>query len=94
MRIKSTLSQGIPFTDFTYTMTEGGSQHQQTVTAATAEPNLEYMSIGLFGDTESDDEKVQPIPVSMNTGMVNVRAHLPRLAHWIAMEIATSSSLR
>ncbi|MCE0492932.1 DUF2000 domain-containing protein [Vibrio salinus] len=47
------LSRGIPFTDFTHTMTEGGSVHQQSITNETRETDLEYLGICLFGHTES-----------------------------------------
>jgi len=45
--------RGIPFTDFTNTMIEGGSEVQQRTTANTAEVDLEYLGIGLFGDVET-----------------------------------------
>ncbi|UTM59521.1 DUF2000 domain-containing protein [Photobacterium sp. CCB-ST2H9] len=49
---EAALAKGVTFTDFTHTMTDGGSLHQQAVTAETAEADLEYMGIGLFGDAE------------------------------------------
>lgn len=45
------VSRGIKFTDFTHTMIEGGSVIQQAATALTAEADLEYLGICLFGDT-------------------------------------------
>jgi hypothetical protein len=44
-------ARGILFTDFTHTMTHGGSSVQQAMTAATKEADLEYLGICLFGDT-------------------------------------------
>ena len=46
------LVRGIPFTDFTSTMTVGTSQQQVEETATTAESNLEYFGIVLFGGTQ------------------------------------------
>ena len=46
------LARGIPFTDFTSTMTVGTSQQQQESTKDTSEEELEYYGICLFGDTE------------------------------------------
>lgn len=46
------LQRGIPFTDFTSTMTVGTSQEQVNATAATPEAELEYYGICLFGKTE------------------------------------------
>lgn len=46
------LARGIPFTDFTSTMTIGTSQQQVEATAATAESDLEYFGIVLFGETQ------------------------------------------
>ncbi|MEI8593021.1 DUF2000 domain-containing protein [Photobacterium sp. Hal280] len=43
----------IAFTDFTHTMTEGGSIAQQAWTKETPESELEYLGICLFGDTET-----------------------------------------
>ena len=45
------IARGIPFSDFTSTMTIGTSHDQQTRTQATAEADLEYYGIVLFGDT-------------------------------------------
>ncbi len=45
------LARGIPFTDFTSTMTIGTSAEQLAATAATSEADLEYYGICLFGDT-------------------------------------------
>jgi len=47
------IAQGITFTDFTDTMTEGGSTVQQEVTASTPEADLNYLGICLFGETEA-----------------------------------------
>ncbi|WP_108650644.1 DUF2000 domain-containing protein [Dongshaea marina] len=44
-------ARGIKFTDFTHTMVEGGSVAQQQITSNTAEAELEYYGICLFGDT-------------------------------------------
>lgn len=46
------IARGIPFTDFTSTMTVGSSAEQQEKTKATPEAELEYFGICLFGDTE------------------------------------------
>lgn len=46
------LARNIAFTDFTNTMTVGTSLEQQEKTKATAEAELEYFGICLFGDTE------------------------------------------
>ena len=45
--------RGIAFTDFTSTMTVGTSEEQLVTTRATAEPDLEYFGICLFGETET-----------------------------------------
>lgn len=45
------LVRGIPFSDFTSTMTIGTSQEQLTATQATSEAEFEYFGIVLFGDT-------------------------------------------
>ena len=45
------LSRGIPFTDFTSTMTIGSSIQQQENTRQTVEGELEYFGICLFGET-------------------------------------------
>lgn len=45
------LQRGIPFTDFTATMTVGSSAEQQERTRATPEAELEYYGICLFGDS-------------------------------------------
>lgn len=47
------LKRGIPFTDFTGTMTVGTSEEQQKATAETPETSLEYYGICLFGPTET-----------------------------------------
>ncbi len=47
------LDKSIPFSDFTHTMVEGGSEIQQQTTKNTAEANLEYLGICLFGETET-----------------------------------------
>jgi hypothetical protein len=46
------VKRNIPFTDFTSTMTIGTSQEQQDKTKVTAEADLEYYGICLFGATE------------------------------------------
>jgi hypothetical protein len=46
------LSRGIPFTDFTSTMTVGTSKEQVNATSASKEIELEYYGICLFGSTE------------------------------------------
>ncbi|MEF1306009.1 DUF2000 family protein, partial [Vibrio owensii] len=43
----------IPFSDFTHTMVEGGSEIQQQTTKNTSEAELEYLGICLFGETET-----------------------------------------
>ena len=45
------LARGIPFTDFTSTMTVGSSQQQRDATKAATEADLEYYGICMFGDT-------------------------------------------
>ena len=47
------LYKGIPFSDFTQTMVEGGSEIQQQTTKNTPEAELEYLGICLFGETET-----------------------------------------
>ncbi|WP_186176514.1 DUF2000 domain-containing protein [Vibrio jasicida] len=47
------LDKGIPFSDFTHTMVEGGSEVQQQTTKNTSEAELEYLGICLFGETET-----------------------------------------
>ncbi|WP_390339531.1 DUF2000 domain-containing protein [Vibrio harveyi] len=47
------LDRGIPFSDFTHTMVEGGSEVQQQTTKNTSEAKLEYLGICLFGETEN-----------------------------------------
>jgi hypothetical protein len=49
---KEAISRGIPFTDFTSTMTIGSSQQQVDATEATKEEELEYYGLCLFGKTE------------------------------------------
>lgn len=45
------IKRQIPFTDFTSTMTVGTSQEQQDQTRVTAEADLEYYGIVMFGET-------------------------------------------
>ncbi|MFH0851122.1 MAG: DUF2000 domain-containing protein [Candidatus Peregrinibacteria bacterium] len=45
--------RGIPFTDFTSTMTIGTSQEQRDNTKKTSEVELEYYGICLFGPTDT-----------------------------------------
>ncbi|MFH0273818.1 DUF2000 domain-containing protein [Vibrio jasicida] len=47
------LDKSIPFSDFTHTMVEGGSEIQQQTTKNTSEAELEYLGICLFGETET-----------------------------------------
>ena len=47
------LDKDIPFSDFTHTMVEGGSEVQQHTTKNTSEAELEYLGICLFGETET-----------------------------------------
>lgn len=47
------MARGIKFTDFTSSMIEGGSSAQQQRTKETAEADLEYLGVCLFGDTET-----------------------------------------
>ncbi len=49
---KEAQKRGIPFTDFTSTMTVGTSAEQVGRTAETPEANLDYFGICLFGSTE------------------------------------------
>ena len=49
---KEAMARGIPFTDFTSTMTVGTSQEQQDRTKETSEEELEYYGICLFGSTQ------------------------------------------
>lgn len=49
---KDALARGIPFTDFTSTMTVGTSEQQVKRTRETPEAELEYYGICLFGDTD------------------------------------------
>lgn len=46
------ITRGIPFTDFTSTMTVGTSAEQQIATSSTSEVDLEYYGIVTFGSTE------------------------------------------
>ncbi|MCR4328252.1 MAG: DUF2000 domain-containing protein [Patescibacteria group bacterium] len=46
------LARGIPFSDFTSTMTVGTSQEQQDTTRSTSEEELEYWGIVMFGSTQ------------------------------------------
>ena len=45
------IKRGIPFTDFTSTMTVGTSQQQVEATASSSESDLDYYGIVLFGPT-------------------------------------------
>lgn len=47
------LDKDIPFSDFTHTMVEGGSEVQQQTTKNTSEAELEYLGICLFGEIET-----------------------------------------
>lgn len=47
------MSQKIPFTDFTSTMTVGTSEEQVNATAQSKESELEYYGICLFGNTDT-----------------------------------------
>jgi hypothetical protein len=49
---KEAIARGIPFTDFTSTMTIGRSQQQLDATEATLEAELEYFGLCLFAKTE------------------------------------------
>ncbi len=49
---KEAIARGIPFTDFTRTMTIGSSQQQLDATEATPEAEFEYYGLCLFGKTE------------------------------------------
>lgn len=49
---KEAISRGIPFADFTSTMTIGSSQQQLDATEAAGEAELEYFGLCLFGKTE------------------------------------------
>lgn len=46
------LARGIPFSDFTSTMTIGTSTQQQTATQQVSENELEYLAIVMFGSTQ------------------------------------------
>lgn len=46
------LARGIPFSDFTSTMTIGTSQEQQNATLSTSEAELEYLGIVMFSSTQ------------------------------------------
>jgi hypothetical protein len=46
------LARGIPFSDFTSTMTIGTSKEQQDATHSTSEAELEYLGIVMFGSTQ------------------------------------------
>lgn len=46
------LVRGIPFSDFTSTMTIGTSQEQQNATRSTSEVELEYLGIVMFGSSQ------------------------------------------
>ncbi len=45
------IARGVPFTDFTHTMTDGTSAQQMEQTRSTPEAELEYYGICLFGET-------------------------------------------
>ncbi len=47
------IAQGLPYNDFTSTMTIGTSQEQVDATAATSEDELEYLGIVTFADTDT-----------------------------------------
>lgn len=47
------ISRGIPFSDFTSTMTLGTSEEQLKATNNTPEEQLEYYGIVMFGDTNT-----------------------------------------
>jgi hypothetical protein len=49
---KEAISRGIPFTDFTSTMTIGSSQQQLDATEAASEAELEYYGLCLFENSE------------------------------------------
>lgn len=49
----SLIEQGLPFNDFTSTMTVGTSEEQQKATYDTPEAELEYFGVCTFGDTET-----------------------------------------
>jgi hypothetical protein len=49
---REALARGIPFTDFTATMTVGTSQQQLDATEAAREAELEYYGLCMFGKTE------------------------------------------
>lgn len=49
---KEALARGIPYADFTSTMTIGSSQQQLDATEAASEAELEYYGLCLFGKTE------------------------------------------
>lgn len=46
------IERNIPFSDFTSTMTVGTSEEQQDATKNTAEADLDYWGIVMFGSTE------------------------------------------
>ena len=48
---KECLARGIPFSDFTSTMTIGTSEDQQEATCSTPEEEFEYFGIVMFGST-------------------------------------------
>ena len=49
---KEAIARGIPYTDFTGTMTVGTSQKQLDATLAVKEDALEYYGLCVFGKTE------------------------------------------
>jgi len=48
---KEAIARSIPYTDFTSTMTVGSSREQVEATVASAEADLEYYGIVMFGPT-------------------------------------------
>lgn len=52
MARKEAIARGIPYTDFTSTMTIGTSQQQIDATGASKEESLDYYGLCLFGRTE------------------------------------------
>jgi hypothetical protein len=50
---QSLIEAGMPFTDFTHTMTEGTYADQQERTKATPEADLEYYGIVMFGPIDT-----------------------------------------
>lgn len=50
------MARGIPFTDFTSSMTVGTSAQQMEATHATAEADLDYWGVCMFGETATIKE--------------------------------------